>query len=279
MMHAKITASAAGSVRIGDLTVHRMGFGAMRICGQGVWGPPKDRPNALAVLERALELDVDFIDTADSYGPNVSEELIAQALYPYPKQLVIATKGGMTRSGPGEWGRDCRPERLRACLEASLKRLRLDRIDVYQLHTVDPKVPWSNQVGVLADMQREGKIRHVGLCNVDLEHLEQARAVVDIVCVQNRYNINDRQSEPVLEYCEHHRLAFIPWFPLNAGDIERIGAQAALAWLLQRSPIMLPIPGTQSLRHLEENVAAAALRLSAQEYAALDNLAGGGKPA
>ncbi len=274
----RLDAGAAGTISLGDLTVNRLGFGAMRITGPGIWGPPKDRANALAVLRHTLELGVDFIDTADSYGPNVSEELIAEALYPYPEQLVIATKGGLTRSGPNQWAPDCRPERLRTCLEGSLQRLRLERIDVYQLHRIDPKVSWSDQVGALAEMQREGKIRHVGLCNVDVAHLEKARGIVDIVSVQNRYNVRDRESEPVLEYCERENIAFLPWFPLNAGDIHRIGAQVALAWLLQRSPMMLPIPGTQSVEHLEENVAAAAVRLTPQRYAELDSLAGGGKP-
>jgi pyridoxine 4-dehydrogenase len=267
----------------GDMPVFRLGFGAMRICGEGVWGPPSDVDNALAVLRRALELGVTFIDTADSYGPHVSEELIARALHPYPSALVVATKGGLTRPGPGKWEPDCRPERLRACVEASLKRLRLDRIDLYQLHTIDRKVPWEEQVGALAEMQRAGKIRHIGLSNVDVEHLESARAMVEVVSVQNRYNVGDRASEPVLEYCEREGLAFIPWFPLDAGDVHRNDALAqiarargtspyriAIAWLLARSPAMLPIPGTQSLAHLAENVSAANLALEEREFAALD---------
>ncbi len=275
----QLDAGAAGTVSLGGLTVNRMGYGAMRITGPGIWGPPKDRANALAVLRHVPELDINFIDTADSYGPNVSEELIAEALYPYAEGFVIGTKGGLTRSGPNQWAPDCRPERLRKCVEGSLQRLRLDRIDLYQLHRPDPKVPWSDQVGVLAEMQREGKIRHVGLCNVDVEHLEGARGIVEIVSVQNRYNVRDRESEPVLEYCEQERIAFLPWFPLNAGDIHQIGTEVALAWLLHRSPIMLPIPGTQSIEHLEENVAAAAIRLAPERYAELDALAGKGKSA
>ena len=274
-----VNAGAAGAISLGDLTVHRLGFGAMRITGPGIWGPPKDRPNARNVLRHALELGVNFIDTADSYGPYISEELIAEALYPYPEGLVIATKGGLTRSGPNQWAPDCRPERLRTCVEGSLQRLRLERIDVYQLHRPDPEVPWGDQVGVLAEMKREGKIRHVGLCNVDVKHLESARQIVDVVSVQNRYNVRDRESEPVLQYCEQQRTAFLPWFPLNAGDIHEIGAQVALAWLLERSPVMLPIPGTQSTEHLEDNVAAAAVHLTPERYAELDALASEGSRA
>ena len=277
--------TGAGTFQIGgDLTVDRLGFGAMRITGRGIWGPPNDRHAALAVLRRALELGITLIDTADSYGPEVSEELIAEALHPYPEELVIATKGGLTRSGPGAWGRDCRPERLKACCDASLKRLKLERIDVYQLHAVDPKVPLEDSVGALAELREEGKVRHVGLSNVSVEELERARAIVPIVTVQNRYNLADRGSEDVLDACTEDGIGFIPWFPLATGDLaeeggplaraaERHGAapsQLALAWLLQRSPVMLPIPGTSSVDHLEENVAAAKLRLEPGE---LDELA------
>ncbi|HUY40088.1 MAG TPA: aldo/keto reductase [Candidatus Dormibacteraeota bacterium] len=279
-------ASAAGTLVLGDRVVNRVGFGAMRLCGPGVWGPPADPQNAVAVVRRAVQLGVTFIDTADSYGPDVSEELIAQALHPYPADVVVATKGGLTRGGPGEWARDCRPERLKSCLEGSLRRLRLDCIELYQLHAVDPNVPWEDQVGVLAEMRAAGKIRQVGLSNVDVEHLEAARRIVPVVSVQNRYNVGDRASEPVLTYCAQHGLAFIPWFPLDAGDVRKHegidaiarahGASAydvALAWLLHHAPVTLPIPGTQSLQHLEENVAVAALRLTDEEYAALDRSA------
>ena len=274
-------ASAAGTLRIGDdLTVNRLGFGAMRLCGPGVWGPPSDPGNALAVLRRALELGVNFIDTAQAYGPRVNEEQIAEALYPYPKDLVIATKGGTTRSGPGEWGRDCRPERLKKLCDASLKRLRIERIDLYQLHAADDKVPYAEQIGALKELQDEGKIRYIGISNVDEAQLKIAQSVARIVSVQNQYNAENRTSEGVLEACERDGVAFIPWFPLAAGEIAKDGAlartarakngtphQIALAWLLKRSPIMLPIPGTSSVQHLEENVAAAALELSDEEFA------------
>lgn len=278
-------ATGAGSFVLGgDLEVDRLGFGAMRITGPGVWGPPADRDGAHAVLRRALELGVTLIDTADSYGPHVSEELIAEALHPYPEGLVIATKGGLTRSGPGAWERDCRPERLKACCEDSLRRLKLERIDVYQLHAVDPSVPLEDSLGALAELREEGKIRHVGLSNVSVDELARGRKIVPVVSVQNRYNLADRASEDVLEACERDGIGFIPWFPLATGDLaeasgplaraaERHGAapsQLALAWLLQRSPVMLPIPGTASVEHLEENVAAARLRLSQGE---LDELA------
>ncbi len=277
-------AAAAGTLTLGgDLTVNRLGFGAMRITGTGIWGPPPDRERAKAVLRRALELGVDFIDTADSYGPGTSEELIAEALAPYPPGLVIATKGGLVRPGPGNWQRDGRPEHLRAALEGSLARLRLERIDVYQLHAPDPNVPYAESVGALADLQRAGKIRHVAVSNVSLEQLRAARAIVPIVSVQNRFNLEDRASEDVLVACERDGLAFLPWAPVGGvsplaeARLERVakarGAtplQIALAWLLQRSPAMLPIPGTGSPEHLEENVAAAAIRLSAAEYAELD---------
>jgi pyridoxine 4-dehydrogenase len=272
----------------GDLTVNRLGFGAMRITGEGIWGWPPDRANALKVLRRATELGVDLIDTADAYGPDTSELLIAEALDPYPKGLVIATKGGLTRPGPGEWVPNCRPEHLKQAVEGSLKRLRLERIDLYQLHTVDPKVPIEESVGALKQMQDAGKIRHIGLSNVDPDEITRARKIVPIVSVQNRYNIEDRKSENVLVYCEKENLGFLPWFPIGGGGglkpenplnaaAKAHGVsvyQVALAWLLARSPVMLPIPGTSSLAHLEENVAAAKLKLTPEEWKAIDALAG-----
>jgi len=279
-------AAAAGTVGLGgDVQVRRLGFGAMRITGDGIWGPPKDHDAAIAVLRRAVDLGVDFIDTADSYGPEVSEELIAEALHPYPGGLVIATKGGMTRPGPGQWERDGRPEHLREACERSLKRLRVERIDVYQLHAVDPDVPLEESVGALAELRDEGKIAHVGVSNVKADELARARDIVPIVSVQNRYSVADRVAEPALEACESAGIAFIPWFPLGSGDLEVTGAigriadahgatpfQVALAWLLARSPVMLPIPGTSSVEHLEDNVAAAALRLTEDEVAELTAL-------
>jgi pyridoxine 4-dehydrogenase len=263
------SAAAAGALTLGgDLPVHRLGFGAMRLTGPGIWGPPPDRAGAVRVLRRALELGVNFIDTADSYGPNTSEEIIAEALYPYPPGLVIATKGGLTRSGPGNWARDGRPAHLRAACEGSLKRLRLARIDLYQLHAVDPSVPLTESLGELVRLQSEGKIRHIGVSNVSAAELARARRTASVVSVQNRYNVSDRDSEDVLKECEAAGLAFIPWFPLGAGR-DAGNAQQVLAWLLARSPVMLPIPGTSSLQHLEENVAAASLRLSAQEKQAV----------
>jgi pyridoxine 4-dehydrogenase len=273
-------AAAAGAISLGgDLEVRRLGFGAMRLTGKGIWGPPDDRETARAVLRRAVDLGVDFIDTADSYGPEVSEEIIAEALHPYPGGLVIATKGGLTRSGPGQWHRDCRPEHLRVACERSLRRLRLERIDVYQLHTVDPNVPIEESVGALVELRDEGKIAHIGLSNVDTEQLARAREIVPVVSVQNRYSIADRASDPVLEECEREGIAFIPWFPLAAGGLAADGPiaraaeshdatpfQIALAWLLARSPVMLPIPGTSSVEHLEENVEAAGLRLAQEEF-------------
>lgn len=274
-----LSASLAGTISLGgELQVNRLGFGAMRITGPGVWGLPKDRATALAVLRRAVELGVNFIDTADSYGPNVSEELIAEALYPYPQGLVIATKGGWLRLGPNQWSHDASPGHLREAVEGSLKRLRLDRIDVYQLHVPDPVVPFDASVGALAKLREQGKIRMVALSNVTREHIDRAREIVPIVSVQNRYSFADREWDNVVDYCTKNRIAFIPWFPLGAGKIAsekltRIAEshqsspmQAALAWLLQRSPIMLPIPGTSSVEHLEENVAASALRLRNQEF-------------
>jgi len=272
----------------GDLAVNRLGFGAMRITGEGIWGWPPDRENALKVLRRATGLGVDLIDTADAYGPDTSELLIAEALHPYPKGLVIATKGGLTRPGPGEWVPNCRPEHLKQAVEGSLKRLRLERIDLYQLHTVDPKVPIEESLGALKQMQDAGKIRHIGLSNVDPEEIARARKIVPIVSVQNRYNIEDRKSENVLVYCEKENLGFLPWFPIGGGsglkpeNPVNLAAKAhgvsvyqvALAWLLARSPVMLPIPGTSSLAHLEDNVAAAKLKLTPEEWKAIEAIAG-----
>jgi aryl-alcohol dehydrogenase-like predicted oxidoreductase len=251
------TAAAAGTFDIADMTVNRLGFGAMRITGEGVWGDPPDRDAAKAVLRRAVELEINLIDTADSYGPEVSEELIAEALYPYPDDLVIATKGGLERSGPGKWHRNGHPDHLREACEASLRRLRLERIDLYQLHAPDPNVPIADSLGELNALQNEGKIRHIGVSNFETEQLAQGRELSTIVSVQNRYNADDRTSEPVLEACERDGLGFIPWFPLNAGSSD--SPQEAIAWLLHKSPVMLPIPGTSSIEHLEENVAAASI--------------------
>jgi pyridoxine 4-dehydrogenase len=272
----------------GDLTVNRLGFGAMRITGEGIWGWPPDRENALKVLRRATELGVNLIDTADAYGPDTSELLIAEALHPYPKGVVIATKGGLTRPGPGQWVPNGRPEHLKQAVEGSLKRLRLERIDLYQLHTVDPKVPIEESLGTLKQMQDAGKIRHIGLSNVDPEEIARARKIVPIVSVQNRYNIEDRKSENVLVYCEKENLGFLPWFPIGGGSglkpenplnlaAKAHGVsvyQVALAWLLARSSVMLPIPGTSSLAHLEDNVAAAKLKLTPEEWKAIDAIAG-----
>jgi len=260
----------------------------MRVTGQGIWGWPPDRKNALKVLRRVVELGVNLIDTADAYGPDTSELLIAEALYPYPKGLVIATKGGLTRPGPGKWVPNGRPEHLKQAVEGSLKRLRLERIDLYQLHTVDPKVPIEESVGALKQMQDAGKIRHVGLSNVDPDEIGRARKIIPIVSVQNRYNIEDRKSENVLTYCENENVGFLPWFPIGGGGglkpenplnaaakAHRVSVvQVALAWLLERSDVMLPIPGTSSVAHLEENVAAAKLKLTPEEWKAIDALAG-----
>lgn len=280
-----VSAAKSGTITLGDeLTVNRMGFGAMRITGEGIWGPPKDREQALAVLRRAVELDVNFIDTADSYGPGTSEELIAEALYPYPDDLVIATKGGWVRPGPGHWSHSASPAHLRKAVEDSLKRLRLDRIDVYQLHAPDPAVPFKDSVETLAQLREEGKIRLIALSNVTREHIERARKIVPIVSVQNRYSLADREWENVVDYCEQNGIAFIPWFPLGAGNIANVALsrvaktrgvsvmQVALAWLLQRSPMMLPIPGTSSVVHLEENVAASALKFTEREFDELSKL-------
>jgi pyridoxine 4-dehydrogenase len=282
-----LPAAAAGTVVLGDLTANRMGFGAMRLTGHGIWGDLDDREAAKDVLRRAVELGVNFIDTAASYGPEVNETLIAEVLHPYLERVVIATKGGLTRPGPGEWQRDARPETLRASLEGSLGRLRVDRIDLYQLHAVDPQVPLEDSVGTLAELQREGKIRHVGLSNVDARQLAAAREIVTVVSVQNRYNLADRHSESVLDVCERSGIAFLPWFPLALGELARSGgrlaqvarsrgattAQIALAWLLRRSPTMLPIPGTSSVEHVEENIAAAGLELTDGEFADLSRTA------
>src|SRR5258707_14966752 len=279
MNKKEISASLAGNISLGgEISVHRLGYGAMRLTGEGIWGPPKDPAAAIAVLRRAIELGVNFIDTADSYGPNVSEELIAEALAPYPKDLVIATKGGWNRPGPNQWTHDASPAHLRDAVEGSLKRLRLDRIDVYQLHTPDPVVSFEASVETLAGLRNEGKIRLVALSNVTREHIERARKIVPIVSVQNRYSFADREWDYVVDYCESHGVAFIPWFPLGAGKVagevlnkiaqvhQASAKQVALAWLLRRSPLMLPIPGTSSVEHLEENIAAASLHLTDEEY-------------
>ncbi|MGB2627556.1 MAG: aldo/keto reductase [Candidatus Acidiferrum sp.] len=278
MNKKELSAKTAGEVSLGGAnSVHRLGFGAMRLTGEGIWGPPKDRSGALAVLRRAVELDINFIDTADSYGPDVSEELIAEALFPYPAGLVIATKGGWNRPGPNQWTHDATPAHLRKAVEGSLRRLRLDRIDVYQLHIPDPVVSFEASVGTLAELRNEGKIRLVALSNVTREHIEHARKIVPIVSVQNRYSFADREWDYVVDYCEKNGIAFIPWFPLGAGKVagevlnqiaqahRASPTQVALAWLLQRSPMMLPIPGTSSIEHLEQNVAAASLHLTEEE--------------
>ena len=282
------SAKESGQLTLGsDLTVFRLGFGAMQLPGPGVWGPSRDRGRSIDVLRRAVDLGVNLIDTADAYGPNVSEELIAEALYPYPEELVIATKGGLVRPGPGRWDADGRPEHLREALEGSLRRLRVDTIDLYQFHRPDPTVPLEDSVGTLRDLQAEGKIRHVGLSNVDAEQLERSQRIVKIVSVQNRYNLTDRSSEYMVNICQEQGLGFIPWFPLATGELAAPGteldhiaevheatpAQIALAWLLRRSKTMLPIPGTSSLNHLEENVAAASIQLSLEEFDTLDRLA------
>ena len=281
----RIDASRAGIFPLGgDLNVHRLGFGTMRLTGDGIWGMPRDPAEARRVLRRAIDLGINLIDTADSYGPEVSERLIAEALHPYALGLVIATKGGFLRPGPDEWVEDGRPEHLREALEGSLRRLRLERIDLYQLHRIDPKVPAADQFGTLADLRQRGKIRHVGLSEVTVAQIEAARKVLPIVSVQNRYNLTDREWEDVLDYCSREALGFIPWFPLAMGGLSAAGGpighaakrhgatpgQMALAWLLQRSPVMLPIPGTSSLAHLEENMAARKIQLTAEEWKTID---------
>jgi pyridoxine 4-dehydrogenase len=282
----EISAVESGTFRIGgDLEINRLGFGAMRITGSGIWGPPNNKAEALKVLRMLSEIEVNFIDTADSYGPHVSEELIAEALHPYKKGLVIATKGGLTRPGPNQWKPDGRPEYLRSTLEGSLKRLKTDRIDLYQLHRIDANVPMEESLGVLKDAQQKGQIRHIGLSEVSVEQLEKASRIVKITTVQNMYNLAERRWEDTLRWCEEHKVGFIPWYPLSAGSIntqkvlgqvaqkhEASEYQVALAWLLQHSPVMLPIPGTSSSAHLKENVAAASLKLDEEDMQTLDKL-------
>lgn len=286
-------ATASGTFTIGgDLQIYRLGYGAMRITGDGIWGPPKDKQESLAVLRRALDLGINFIDTADSYGPEVSEELIAEALYPYPQGLVIGTKGGLLRTGPGQWPIDGRPEHLREALEASLRRLRVDRIDIYQFHRPDPKVPLEDSIGEIAKMQAEGKIHHVGISNVTIDELARAQKIVPIVTVQNRYNLSDHtsermtseQSDEMIDICAKQGIGFIPWGPLAAGDLARPGgpvdqaakrhnvqpSQITIAWLLHRSPNIIPIPGTSSVKHLEENVIGATIKLTPEEFQAIN---------
>jgi pyridoxine 4-dehydrogenase len=282
---------SAGTFTLGgDLTVNRLGYGAMRITGNGIWGEPKDRNEALRVLRRTVELGVNFIDTADSYGPEVSENLIAEALHPYPKDLIIATKGGFTRSGPNKWAEDGRPEYLRQCVEMSLRRLKVERIDLYQLHRIDRKVPVEESLGALKEFQQAGKIRHIGLSEVSTQEIEQAGKTVNVVSVQNQYNLSDRKHEKVLQFCEQQKIAFIPWFPVAAGKLAKLGgvldqaakkhgatvAQLSLAWLLFHSPVILPIPGTSSVKHLEENIGAAKVHLSAEEWQAIEKAAAKG---
>jgi pyridoxine 4-dehydrogenase len=276
--------AASGTFSFGDITVHRLGFGAMRITGKGIWGPPRDHDEAIRVLRRAVELGVDFIDTADSYGPYISEELIREALHPYPNGLIIATKAGNVRTGPDQWIPVGRPEYLRQECEMSLRRLGVERIDLFQLHRIDPKVPRDEQFGLLKELQEEGKVRHVGLSEVSVEEIEAARRIVPIVTVQNLYNLVERKSEDVLDYCEREAVGFIPWFPIASGQLAAPGgpldevakatsatpSQVALAWLLRRSPVMLPIPGTSTVAHLEENCGAATVRLSDEQFAGLD---------
>jgi pyridoxine 4-dehydrogenase len=281
---ARSDAAAAGTFDLGeDLRVNRLGFGAMRITGKGIWGKPENPEEARAVLKRVVELDINLIDTADSYGPELSERLIGETLHPYPDDLVIATKGGLLRDGPGKWRTDGRPEHLRQACEGSLRRLKVDRIDLYQLHRIDSRVPAEESLGALAELREEGKVRYVGLSEVGVEEIQRAQEIVPIVSVQNRYNLIDRRSEDVLDFCEREGIGFLPWFPLATGDLARPGGpldeiaarhdaspgQVALAWLLWRSPVMLPIPGTSSVEHLEENVAAASLDLDEEELAAL----------
>jgi pyridoxine 4-dehydrogenase len=283
-----LTDANTGTITIGEHTVRRLGFGAMRITGPGIWGPPEDHDEAIAVLRRAVELGVNLIDTADSYGPEVSEELIAEALYPYPDDLLIATKGGLTRTGPGRWPRDGRPEHLREACEGSLRRLRLDAIELYQQHSPDPNVPYEHSIAALKELQDEGRIRHIGISNVSVEQLETAREIVEVVSVQNRFNVTDRSSQDVLARCEELGIAFFPWAPIDAGrlaepggPVDRIASaheatpgQIALAWLLARSAVIVPIPGTSSVEHLEQNLAAAEIELTDDELAELEGAAG-----
>ena len=284
-MSETTSAAASGTFSIGgDLSVNRLGFGAMRITGKGIWGDPADPEAAKTVLRKTVDLGVNFIDTADSYGPEVSERLIAEALHPYPQGLVIATKGGLTRQGPNKWLPVGRPEYLGQCVEMSLRRLKIECIDLYQLHRIDPKVPVEESLGVLKNLQKQGKIRHIGLSEVNVEEIERAAKTVPVVSVQNEYNIGNRKSEETLKYCEENGIGFIPWFPVAGGELVKTGgaldeaakrheatvAQLCLAWLLHRSPVMLPIPGTSSVEHLEENVAASTLKLSEDEWAAIE---------
>jgi pyridoxine 4-dehydrogenase len=289
---AERPAAKAGDFVIGgDLRVHRLGFGAMRITGKGIWGEPKDRAESIRVLQKAIELGINFIDTADSYGPAVSEEIIAEALYPYPKELVIATKAGLERPGPDQWVPNGKPAHLRKACEGSLRRLRVERIDLYQLHRIDDKVPAEDQLGTLKELQAEGKIKHIGLSEVSVAQIEHARTLVPIVTVQNRYSVLDRGAEDVLEYCEREKIGFIPWFPLGAGQLSAAGSklariaeqakitpsQLALAWLLRRSPVMLPIPGTSRVEHLKENVATASVKIDDGIFQELNKLTGKGR--
>ena len=284
------SAAASGTFAIGgDLTVNRLGFGAMRITGKGIWGEPADPDEARAVLRRAVELGVNLIDTADSYGPDVSERLIGETLAPYSEGVVIATKAGLVRPGPGQWNADGRPEHIREALEGSLRRLKLETIDLYQLHRIDPKVPMEDQLGTMAELRDEGKVRHVGLSEVGVEEIEKSRQIVPIATVQNRYNLTDRGHEDVLDFCEREGIGFVPWFPLATGDLARSGSpldeiasgrgaapgQVALSWLLHRSSVMLPIPGTSSVGHLEENIAAASIELTDEEFEELSKMGSG----
>jgi aryl-alcohol dehydrogenase-like predicted oxidoreductase len=282
---AKINAAQSGTFNLGgDLPVHRLGYGAMRLTGEGIWGEPKDPSEARRVLERTVELGINLIDTADAYGPEVSERLIAEALYPYARDLVIATKGGLTRTGPQQWHPVGRAEYLHQCVEMSLRRLKVERIDLWQLHRIDPKVPAEESLTKIAELQQQGKIRHVGLSEVKPKEIEEALKILPIVSVQNMYNIGDRQHEDTLQYCEKHNIAFIPWFPVAAGKLAKEGgpldtaakrhnasvAGLALAWLLHRSPVILPIPGTSSVKHLEQNTAAASLKLDGSEWTSIE---------
>jgi aryl-alcohol dehydrogenase-like predicted oxidoreductase len=281
----KINAADSGTFSLGgDLTVHRLGYGAMRLTGEGIWGEPKDAEEAKRVLKRAIEVGIDFIDTSDAYGPEVSERLIAEALHPYKKELVIATKGGLTRTGKNQWHPVGRPEYLQQCVEMSLRRLKVDRIDLWQLHRIDPKVPVEESLEPIVKLQKEGKIRHVGLSEVKPHEIEQVQKILPVVSVQNEYNIGERKHEDTLEFCEKHNIAFIPWFPVAAGKLTKEGgvldeaakrhgatvSQVALAWLLHRSKVILPIPGTSSVKHLEENTLAASLKLDADEWKAIE---------